>query len=331
MSSSGSRRSPGATAMWGCSASPILPGFRSRKVAGSIPDDGPARSPGRVRCHPVARGAALERRQCGGVRRLLFCLASDLGKSQGQFQMMGPLEVQDVCDVIQWLAAQPWSDGNVGMFGVSYFAWLQLQVGALNPPHLKAIFAPWGATDFYRDVFYHGGILAHGFLRHWTLNWDNPRPMSWCREKMGDEQFRRAIEAALRDEDIVAVADLRQALENPDKGKNSALVDVILNALDGDYYQERNVNYDDARTPAFLGACWGMYGLHLPGAFRTWKRWKGPKKMVISPPLYLDRPVYQYQYESLRWFDYWLKGIDTGVMDDPPVRLFMSPSAQWKD
>ncbi|MBI2183289.1 MAG: CocE/NonD family hydrolase [Deltaproteobacteria bacterium] len=205
------------------------------------------------------------------------------GKSQGKFQMMGPLEVQDVCDTIQWLANQPWSDRNVGMFGVSYFAWLQLQVGALNPPHLKAIFAPWGATDFYRDVFYHGGILAHGFLRHWSLNWDNPRPMSWCREKMGDEQYRRAIEAALRDEDIVAVADLRQALENPDKGRSPAVVDVILNALDGDYYQES-----------------------------------------------LDRPVYQYQYESLRWFDYWLKGIDTGVMDDPPVRLFMSPAAQWK-
>jgi len=73
-----------------------------------------------------------------------------------------------------------------------------------------------------------------------------------------------------------------------------------------------------------------MYGLHLPGAFRTWKKWQGPKKMVISPPLYLDRPVYQYQYESLRWYDYWLKGIENGAMDDPPVRLFISPTAEWK-
>jgi hypothetical protein len=252
------------------------------------------------------------------------------GKSQGQFQMMGPLEVQDVCDVIQWLAAQPWSDGNVGMFGVSYFAWLQMQVAALNPPHLKAIFAPWGATDFYRDVFYHGGILAHGFLRHWSLNWDNPRPISWYREKKGETAYRRAIDAALRDEDIVAVADLRQVLENPDKGKNPAVVDVILNSMDGEYYSERNVDYRDARTPAFLGGCWGMYGMHLPGAFRTWKHWKGPKKMVISPPLYLDRPVFQYQYESLRWFDYWLKGIANGVMDEPPVRLFIPGTGEWK-
>ena len=252
------------------------------------------------------------------------------GKSQGDFQMMGPLEVQDVCDVIEWLGSQPWSTGNVGMFGVSYFAWLQLQVGALNPPHLKAIFAPWGATDFYRDVFYHGGILGHGFLRHWSLNWDNPRPASWCREQMGEKRYHEAIGAALQDEDIVAVADLRQALENPDRGKNTAVVDVVLNYLDGDYYWERNVDYRDARTPAFIGACWGMYGLHLPGAFRTWRNWKGPKKMVISPPLYLDRPVFQYQYESLRWFDFWLKGIDNGVMEEPPVRLFIPPTGEWK-
>ena len=252
------------------------------------------------------------------------------GKSEGTFQMMGPLEVQDICDVIQWLATQPWSDGNVGMFGVSYFAWLQIQVAAKNPPHLKAIFAPWGATDFYRDVFYHGGILAHGFLRHWSLNWDNPRPISWYREKMGDKKYREAIDAALHDEDIIAVADLRQALENPDRGKNPAVVDVILNSLDGEYFHERNVDYRDARTPAFLGACWGMYGMHLPGAFRTWKYWKGPKKMAISPPLYLDRPVFQYQYESLRWFDYWLKGVQNGVMDEPPVRLFIPATGEWK-
>lgn len=252
------------------------------------------------------------------------------GKSQGKFQMMGPLEVQDVIDVIQWLAKQPWSDGNVGMFGVSSFAWLQLQVAARNPPHLKAVFAPWGATDFYRDVFYHGGILAHGFLRHWSLNWDNPRPISWTKEKFGEKKYRKAIEAALHDEDIVAVPDLRQILENPEKGRNPAVVDVILNRLDGEYYKERNVDFGNARTPAFIGACWGEYGLHLPGALRTWKHWKGPKKMVISAPVYLDRPVYQYQYESMRWFDHWLKGVDNGIMDEPPVRLFIPGTAEWK-
>mgnify|MGYP003693847587 CR=1 FL=1 len=53
--------------------------------------------------------------------------------------------------------------------------------------------------------------------------------------------------------------------------------------------------------------------------------------MVIGPGVYLDRPVYQYQDESLRWFDYWLKGIDTGIMDEPPIRCFIAPTGEWKN
>jgi predicted acyl esterase len=68
----------------------------------------------------------------------------------------------------------------------------------------------------------------------------------------------------------------------------------------------------------------------LPGAFTAWKEWNGPKKMVIGPGIYLDRPVYQYQDESLRWFDHWLKGIDNGVMNEPPIRCFIPPTGEWK-
>lgn len=53
--------------------------------------------------------------------------------------------------------------------------------------------------------------------------------------------------------------------------------------------------------------------------------------MIIGPPAYLDRPLYQLQYESLRWFDYWLKGIETGIMDEPPIRLFIMGTNEWKE
>jgi uncharacterized protein len=87
-------------------------------------------------------------------------------KSDGYFGNLDPdpQSIRDIYDTIEWLAAQPWSDGNVGMIGVSYFAVVQKRVAALNPPHLKAIFAPYGWTDGYRDLYYRGGILAHGFL-----------------------------------------------------------------------------------------------------------------------------------------------------------------------
>jgi uncharacterized protein len=59
-----------------------------------------------------------------------------------------------------------------------------------------------------------------------------------------------------------------------------------------------------------------QHNLHLRGDIDSWEHWKGPKKLTIGPPHYRDRPVYQYHNESLRWFDCWLKGIDTGIMDE---------------
>src|SRR4051812_31957311 len=81
------------------------------------------------------------------------------GNSEGLFQFTGPVDIQDAAAVIEWLAEQPWSSGNVGMFGVSYFAKLAKAVGALGPAPLKAIFAPYSANDWYRGIWYHGGIL----------------------------------------------------------------------------------------------------------------------------------------------------------------------------
>jgi hypothetical protein len=71
------------------------------------------------------------------------------GKSEGLYECLGSGEIQDIYDAIEWLASQPWCDGNVGMFGLSYFGMVQKRVAALNPPHLKALFAMYGFTDIY--------------------------------------------------------------------------------------------------------------------------------------------------------------------------------------
>jgi len=84
--------------------------------------------------------------------------------SEGDFHHNGAVEAQDCADVIDWLADQRWSNGKVGMTGVSYLAAIQFWVAALNPPALAAI-NPWeGFTDWYREFAYHGGILETGFL-----------------------------------------------------------------------------------------------------------------------------------------------------------------------
>ncbi len=252
------------------------------------------------------------------------------GKSEGYYQLMGPLEVQDIRDLINWLAAQPWSTGDVGMFGVSYFARLAKAVAALGPKPLKAIFAPFAGTDDYRHRCYHGGILAHGFISHWRNSLHRPNYRSLYKESHGEAAYKDAIARVMRDEEIMAVPGLREALQNPEVGTNALIVDFLLHPFDGPFWREHSAQDAKATIPAYLGACWGNYGLHLPGAFTAWKDWQGPKKMVIGPAIYLDRPVYQYQDESLRWFDHWLKGVDNGVMDEPPIRCFIPPTGEWK-
>lgn len=254
------------------------------------------------------------------------------GKSEGKYTFIGPQELQDGYDVIEWIAAQPWCDGQVAMFGVSYFAWIQQYVASTNPPHLKCLFGPWASTDLYRDGVYHGGILAYKFWRSWSLTeLSKPRMEGYCRSNWEKKRYQEAISLLLQDEDILAVPELVEALNNPDKGTNSLLVDFLLNPLDSEYWQERRVNYERVKVPAYIGGCWGHTGLHLPGAFRSWEYLQVPKKMIIGPAAYLDRPLYQLQYESLRWFDYWMKGIDNGIMDESSVKLWLNGTNEFKE
>lgn len=250
--------------------------------------------------------------------------ARGTGMSQGEYSHYGPEDVQDIADAIAWLAAQSWSTGRVGMFGASYFSVCAKQVAALNPPALKAVFAPYGYTDFYRDKFYHGGVLAHSFLTSWSRHLAGVRVRGWSKRNLGEEEYARRLAGLRANRDIMAVPELAAAVSSPDTGANPLIVDVLMNPLDGPYWQERNTRLEDIRVPIQFGASWDMYFLHLPGEFRAWERITAPKRMVVGPPIYLDRPLYQYAFESLRWFDHWLKDNDTGLLEEPPISLFMT-------
>ena len=264
----------------------------------------------------------------------VVCNARGTGKSEGRWDSQGPREVQDVYEVIAWMAGQPWCDGNVTMFGVSYFAMIQFLVATLNPPNLKCLFAPWGLTDWYRDLVYRGGIFSYGFPVGWSatsLVYSDCKPENHSQKELGEEGYRSAIARMLQDDDIKAVPELVSILRNPEAGVNPYIVDLILHPLYDKFWEERTVKYEKIKIPAYIGACWGNYGIHLLAAFRSWDKLNVPKKMIIGPPIYLDRPVYQLQHEAVRWFDYWMKGIDTGIMDEPPVRIFIMGTNEWKE
>jgi len=256
------------------------------------------------------------------------------GKSDGKYTNYGPPEVKDVYDVIEWLADQPWCDGNVVMWGLSYYGVAQLQVAGLNPPHLKAIVPINNYTDFYRMMYYPGGIMlatrkswAHG------VYWDSKGQgfASWSREHMGDAKYREAIAEALKDKDICAVPYLVDVLKNPDYAENPLIVDMILNPFDTDYYQERSSTsrLDKITAPALLVANWRQYTGHLMGCLQAWEKIKSPKKMVIYGTR-LDANFNTLLYEAIRWYDYHVKGIENGIMDEPNVRLWVQGTNGWK-
>lgn len=250
------------------------------------------------------------------------------GKSTGLFQAMGPQEARDVADAIEWLAARPWCTGKAGLFGISYFSWLHISAAMLAPPSLAAIFAPFGATDFYRDFLYHGGIFSWRFLSHWKDKLDGVRYSSWYQAAHGEEAYRAAIAAALADDELAALPPIVACLRDP-RGANAFVTDIVLARTDNEWFAERQADYRATDIPGYFGACWGLHGLHLPAAFRSFERWRGPKKLVVGPAIYLDRPFYQLHGEALRWFDHWLKGNDTGFLREPPVRLFLPDTGEW--
>ncbi len=241
--------------------------------------------------------------------------------------------IQDLYEAIEWLAKQPWCDGNVGMFGVSYFSVVQKRVAALKPPSLKCIFAPYGWTDGYRDLFYHGGIFSYGFFQAWTQHRGGGfRIDKDLRAEMGDNAYTDALEELRNDPEIMAIPFLAGVLDNPERDRNPLVLEILMHRFDDEYYRERAPDFaQQDQIPAYFGADWGMFGFHMPGDVRAFENWNGSKKFVMGPPCYLDRPVYQYAYESLRWFDHWLKDNDTGLMDEAPVNLFIVGSGEWKE
>jgi uncharacterized protein len=117
------------------------------------------------------------------------CDLRGAGTSGGEASLLSDQEGEDVYDLIEWAASQPWSTGAVGLIGVSYLAISQWKAAALAPPHLKAI-CPWeGFTDAYRDMAYPGGVAESGFSRLWALGLRRVRQ----RSRFAGQQGRRPL------------------------------------------------------------------------------------------------------------------------------------------
>ena len=135
-----------------------------------------------------------------------------------------------------------------------------------------------------------------------SLIYGNVRPECAALKELGEEGFKKAIAKLLEDEDIRSIPELVAVLKNPLEGVNPFIVDLALHPTYDKYWKDRTVDYSKIKIPAYIGADWDCFGIHLPAAFRSWEYLKVPKKMIIGPPVYLDRPLYQLQHEAIRWY-----------------------------
>ena len=175
------------------------------------------------------------------------------GKSvEGQWQCFSQAEQNDLYDIIEWIAAQPWCTGKVGMIGESYLAWVQWFAAATQPPHLACIVPFDGGADMYRDVAYHGGIMAIGFPAGWHMTGD-PRPTTgWA---------ARARTRNLGDWDlpwnVMQPPDLRRLLE------------------------DRDPDFTKIKCPVFSIGILHKVGIHLRGNLRGYEEVTTPKKLML--------------------------------------------------
>jgi hypothetical protein len=253
--------------------------------------------------------------------------------SEGDYRgWMSRQEVEDGYDLIEWIAGQPWCDGNVGMAGISYFGTIQLAVAALNPPHLKAIMPFNAPADFYRECAYHGGIMETFFDALYSRFIGGG--ISEILEGLSPEEQRAVSDRVKQaNPDLRVYTLLYNIAENP--RISPCFFDVLAQPEDCDYYRERSAypRYDRIKVPAYFGSGWWAYGhQHLAGAFRNYLGVDVPRKLLINRAVTEDRPLPLWYNELLiRWYDHWLKGIDTGIMDEPPIRIFVMGANEWRN
>lgn len=242
-------------------------------------------------------------------------------------------EGEDGHDLVEWIAQQPWCDGNVGMVGHSYFGQVQVPVALQQPPHLKAIFPSRMSADAYQNA-YPGGILGLFYYGLWdgrlgTSGYAPRNCVSEMVKRLSREELERRVEEALNNPDIRTFPNLYHLLKYPQK--NPFFFDFLLNPLNGPFYSERSTcdKFDGVRTPVCVAGQWGF--LFAPGfEINLYLAANAPKKLIMYAAGSPERPWRQALDKVIRWYDHWLKGIDTGMMDGPPIELFVMGANQWR-
>ncbi|MFQ5894417.1 MAG: CocE/NonD family hydrolase [Nitrospinota bacterium] len=233
------------------------------------------------------------------------------GRSPGYIDHFSPRETQDLHNCIEWAGTQPWSNGKVGLNGVSYYAINQWHVASLQPPHLAAMCIWEGAADWYRDMTYHGGIVC----TFWA-NWYDMQ-VKTVQYGLGERGPRSRVTGELVC-GAETLSDEELARNRCDLGK-----EILAHPLDDDYHKARSPAWSKVTVPFLSAANWGGQGLHPRGNFEGFVRAASEQKWLEAHGLEHWTEFYTDYGVKLqkRFFDHFLRGLDNGWQDRPRVQL----------
>ena len=274
-------------------------------------------------------------------------------RSEGEFDAMRQ-EAKDGYDAVEWAAAQPWSNGKVGMVGGSYVGLTQWQAAVEQPPHLVAIAPHYSSSDYHHGWTYQGGALDLWFALSWTSQTLAPDTLQRRLEATGmlSEQVKREVGAFVTEGHEKLIDDWLWRVPLKDfqvfrrNGNIAPYFDEWLARPSYDDYWatlDIETKYPRVQVPALVTGGW--YDIFQSGTIRNFlgtrsmggsAAARNGTKLIIRALCHAcpaDSTAGEIDFGPTntldlnatwaRWFDYWLKGLDNGVHDEPPVRLFV--------
>lgn len=266
-------------------------------------------------------------------------------------------EGKDGYDSVEWAAQLPCSDGNVGMFGLSYYGFTQLLAAAENPPHLKAIFPAQALSDLRDGGLFRNGVYELGLNITWALESIAP---DLLRRKFTDPELYGQKMRELSDyinniEDWYKYYPLKEWPPLKELEISEYFYEMANWELEDDKWAEISLLEDKLKkikVPAYHLAGW--FDCFLGSALANFLKLKEysaqPQMLMVGPwahgqfgysigqlrfGLHASEDWLNYREDltelHIRWFDQWLKGKDTGILSEKPVKVFVMGENKWRN
>jgi putative CocE/NonD family hydrolase len=245
------------------------------------------------------------------------------------FGVMNPIfeaSAREVNEVLDWIAAQPWSDGNIGMFGDSFQAMVQFAAAAIGNPHLKAIFPASSPIELYDSVEYPGGVYNKAFA---TFFAGAAAHLERLVTPVDGDKDRTLLALALAERrratmgERLDLSSQRYAFRDsltPD-GKQPWRVMALYPFID---------RINRAGVPIYMTTGW--YDIFVSDQFLWWTNLTVPRRLTVRPLDHagMDKSDFDLDYsaEAGRWFDHWLKGVETGISEEARIHYYVMGAPQ---